>query len=116
MATTLNSRDTHVYRKSSSPQVLISVSAIYCSVVSEFRLGIYCFKCSQFSFCECPNEIAISGEKGLIEYDEDCIGFGGNMEPDTLQDRDKCISVWRSICQRKIKEAYDEYISAFKEH
>lgn len=44
MATTLNSRDTNVYRKSSSPQVLISVSAIYCSVVSEFRLGIYCFK------------------------------------------------------------------------
>ena len=81
-----------------------------------FKLGIYCFKCSQFSFCECPNEIAISGEKGLIEHDEDCIGFGGNMEPDTLQDRDKRISLWRSICRRKIREAYDEYISVFKAH
>ncbi len=69
-----------------------------------FKLGIYCFKCTQFSFCECPNEIAISGEKGLIEYDEDCIGFGGNMEPDTLRDRGKCISLWKSICRRKIKE------------
>ena len=81
-----------------------------------FKLGIYCFKCTQFSFCECPNEIAISGEKGLIEYDEDCIGFGGNMEPDTLRDRGKCISLWKSICRRKIKEAYDEYISVFKAH
>ena len=81
-----------------------------------FKLGIYCFKCTQFSFCECPNEIAISGEKGLIEDDEDCIGFGGNMEPDTLRDRGKCISLWKSICRRKIKEAYDEYISVFKAH
>lgn len=52
----------------------------------------------------------------MIEHDEDCIGFGGNMEPDTLQDRDKRISLWRSICRRKIREAYDEYISVFKAH
>lgn len=77
---------------------------------NSFGLGIHCFKCSQFSFCECPNEIAVSGEKGSIECDEDCIGFGGDMEPDTLQNRDKCISIWRNICRRKIKEAYDEYM------
>ena len=86
----------------------------YCDGVAgdenSFILGIYCFKCSRFSFCECPNEIALSGEKGLIEDDEDCIGFGGDMEPDALQNRNKYISIWRNICRRKIKEAYDEYM------
>ena len=77
---------------------------------NSFILGIYCFKCSRFSFCECPNEIALSGEKGLIEDDEDCIGFGGDMEPDALKNRNKYISIWRNICRRKIKEAYDEYM------
>lgn len=76
---------------------------------NSFEIAIYCLACPRFSFCACPNEIALSDEKGLIASAEDWIGFGGDMEPEILSDRAQCLSLWRSICQRKISEAYAEY-------
>ena len=29
--------------------------------------GVYCFQCPRFSYTECPNEIAVSGNNGIIE-------------------------------------------------
>lgn len=77
------------------------------------KLGTHCFKCSNFSYTKCPNEIAISNDSGLVECQEDFIGFGGEMEPKDLQKREDYISIWKKICRKKINEAYDEYISHF---
>lgn len=75
-----------------------------------FNLGIKCFRCTQFSYSDCPNEIAISNDKGLVECQEDYIGFGGDMEPENKEKRNKFISTWKNICRKKINEAYEEYI------
>lgn len=73
-------------------------------------LGIYCLECPQFSYSECPNEIAVSNEMGLIESQDDYIGFGGDMEPEDVEKRNDYIAIWKEICHKKINEAYDEYI------
>ncbi|MDO5392465.1 MAG: hypothetical protein Q4F24_15425 [Eubacteriales bacterium] len=75
------------------------------------KLGIYCLRCPQFSYSECPNEIAISDNGGLVECQKDYIGFGGDMEPEDLEKRDDYIAIWKNICREKIGEAYEEYIS-----
>lgn len=74
------------------------------------KMGIHCLECSKFSFTTCPNEIAISNGSGLIETQKDYIGFGGDMEPEDLQKREYCLSIWKEICRQKINEAYDEYM------
>lgn len=76
-----------------------------------FNIGIHCLQCSHFSYSKCPNEIAVSNNKGVIEGQEDFIGFGGDMEPEDLDKRADYISIWQNICRKKINEAYDEYIS-----
>lgn len=78
---------------------------------STLKLGLHCLGCPQFSYTKCPNEIAISNDDGLIKSQEDFIGFGGEMEPEDIKNRDVYISVWNDICRKKINEAYDEYIS-----
>lgn len=75
------------------------------------KLGIHCLRCPQFSYSECPNEIAISDNDGLVECQEDYIGFGGDMEPEDLEKRDDYIAIWKNICRKKIDEAYEEYIT-----
>ncbi len=74
-------------------------------------LGIHCLKCPQFSYAECPNEIALSGKDGVIEKQEDFIGFGGEMEPEDIERRDKYIAIWNDICRKKMNEAYNEYMN-----
>ena len=74
------------------------------------ELGVHCFECPYFSYMNAPNEIALSNDSGLVECQEDFIGFGGDMEPEDLQKREDYISVWKNICRKKINEAYDEYI------
>lgn len=76
-----------------------------------FNLSRYCFRCPQFSYSDCPNEIALSNDSGLVECQEDYIGFGGDMEPENKEKRDEFISIWKNICRKKIDEAYEEYIS-----
>ena len=74
-------------------------------------LGIHCLKCPLFSYAECPNEIALSGKDGVIEKQEDFIGFGGEMEPEDIERRDKYIAIWNDICRKKMNEAYNEYMN-----
>lgn len=73
--------------------------------------GLYCIRCPQFSYTKCPNEISVSDNEGLIKEQVDYIGFGGEMEPTNIEKREEYISIWNNICRKKIKEAYEEYIS-----
>lgn len=74
------------------------------------ELGIHCLNCPQFSYTYCPNEIAVSNEWGIVEKQEDFIGFGAEMESDSSENRQNYISMWRKICREKISEAYMEYM------
>lgn len=73
----------------------------------ELKFGTHCFKCSKFSYTYCPNEIAISDSDGLVQ---ECIGFGGIMEPTDMEKRDEYIVLWNKICKEKMDEAYDEFM------
>ena len=75
-----------------------------------FHIGVHCFECPKFSYTYCPNEIAISNEKGIIENFDDLIGFGGVMETDDDAINEARIHLWREICRKKIGEAYAEYM------
>lgn len=75
------------------------------------KLGVHCFECSKFSYTFCPNEIAISDEKGTVE---DYIGFGGDMEPIKAEKREKYVNIWKKICKEKMNEAYDEFMEKIK--
>ena len=88
-----------------------------CPCKGTLECGVYCFQCPRFSYTECPNEIAVSGNNGIIESEDDFVGFGGDMEPDNIEKREFYIDIWKRICQKKIDEAYREYknILRFKE-
>ena len=81
------------------------------SCKNTLKMGVHCLQCSYFSYSKCPNEIAVTDSEGVVEFQEDCIGFGGDMEPENIKKRDDYISIWKDICRKKISEAYDEYIS-----
>ena len=68
--------------------------------------------CKYLSYTNCPYEIAFAGCTGVIESFDDCIGFGGEMEPETnnSSEREMLLKEWKSICKKKIDEAYDEYM------
>lgn len=74
------------------------------------NIGIHCLLCPRFSYAECSNELAICGSHGEIGQN-DFIGFGGDMEPDNMENRKECIDRWKEICRKKIDEAYDEYMN-----
>lgn len=82
---------------------------LYCD-----EIGVNCFKnnCKYLSYTYCPNEIALTGSKGIVEILDDSIGFGGEMEPESndLKDRKILLEKWKSICRKKVNEAYDEYM------
>lgn len=68
--------------------------------------------CQYLCHTYCPNEIAFAGSNGVIESFDDCIGFGGEMEPDIYDSNEINILLkeWKLICKKKIDEAYDEYM------
>lgn len=82
------------------------------------RPGPHCFEnnCKFLSYTECENEIAYVGQKSIVESWEHCVGFGGEMEPDSNsnsnddQERGVLINKWKEICIKKISEAFDEYM------
>ena len=78
---------------------------------NNLNIGVHCLQCSHFSYSKCPNEIAVTNSEGVVEYQEDFIGFGGDMEPVNIKKRNDYISVWKDVCRKKINEAYEEYIS-----
>lgn len=73
---------------------------------------MHCWECSKFSYTYCPNEIAISNEEGIVE---NCVGVGGDMEPTKLEKREEYIDIWNDICEKKINEAYDEFMEQIGE-
>ena len=75
------------------------------------EVGIECFDCPKFSYTYCPNEIAISNGEGVVE---ECIGFGGEMEPSEMEKINKYINMWNGICKKKMNEAYEEYFDIKK--
>lgn len=68
--------------------------------------------CKYLSYTICPYEIAFTGSTGVVESFDECIGFGGKMEPETndSSEREILLKEWKSICKKKIDEAYDEYM------
>ena len=42
---------------------------------------------------------------------DDFIGFGGEMDVDDKEQRQKWITEWGNICRAKISDAYDEYMN-----
>lgn len=69
----------------------------------------YCINCSFMSFAAAPNQISYSDNDGEASSKLQ-IGFGGEMEPDDITDRRKLLGIWKEICDKKIKEAYTEYM------
>lgn len=97
---------------------------VYCDYASDKKLPKFCINsaykptkkcfensCKFLSYTDCENEIAYIGEIGLSEYD---IGFGGDMNPNSddnfYLNEKKMIEMWKSICKKKIDEAYEEYM------
>ena len=74
-----------------------------------FQFSMQCFSCPQFRYTDAPNEIALSSNNGIVEQLEDFIGFGGEMEPENIEEREKYVALWRKICREKIEEAYSVY-------
>ncbi len=93
----------------------------YCLYGIGFQ-GIHCFdnKCKFLSYTYCPNEIAYSNEIGLIENEENFIGFGGEMDSSYCDNskytkhRKLLINQWKCICNKKISEAYNEFMKIKK--
>ncbi|URZ05407.1 hypothetical protein [Clostridium felsineum] len=94
---------------------------MYCKCNTEKEKPNYCdvighncihHNCKYLSTTCCPNEIAFAGSTGVVESFDDCIGFGGEMEPETLDSSEYgvLLSKWKEICKKKIDEAYDEYM------
>ncbi|WP_240343742.1 hypothetical protein [Paenibacillus sp. SYP-B3998] len=83
------------------------------------KLGYHCMenKCAFMAFTDAPNEIAYSGNEGVIPDGDTLIGFGGDMEPHDYNKHeiDELKNMWEKICRNKIQEAYDEYMVLFKE-
>lgn len=77
-------------------------------------IGHICIQhsCEYLGCTYCPNEIAFAGSFGVVESIDDCIGFGGEMEPEINDsgEVDILLNEWKSICKKKIDEAYDEYM------
>jgi hypothetical protein len=68
--------------------------------------------CKYWGCTYCPNEIAFAGSTGVVESFDDCIGFGGEMEPEIYDSNEMNVLLkeWKAICKEKIDEAYDEYM------
>lgn len=59
-----------------------------------------CIGCEQFMFTTVENALMYIGENGVIEnFDEDFIGYGGEMGED---DEVEKIKIWNEICSKKL--------------
>ncbi|MDB2154093.1 hypothetical protein [Clostridium butyricum] len=94
---------------------------MYCSLKKENEKPIYCEgvgdicihnKCEYMGCTYCPNEIAFASEQGIVKSFDDCIGYGGEMEAEEYNSDETKILLneWKTICKKKIDEAYDEYM------
>ncbi|MGC6769394.1 hypothetical protein [Enterococcus sp. LJL51] len=72
------------------------------------------------SFTVADYELAYAGKDGIVEKLEDFVGFGGEMDVDLDNKnyealRKKLLDEWTRISQKKIAEAYSEYMQ-IREH
>ena len=97
---------------------------IYCEeteghcIYGNDRMGIHCFenKCNYLSYTYSPNELAYSGDKGLVIGEDSFIGFGGEMDADPdkknyEKERQEYLKMWEEVCKEKIDDAYRSYIN-----
>ncbi|MDE7267293.1 MAG: hypothetical protein K2N89_07505 [Lachnospiraceae bacterium] len=78
-----------------------------CPCKGTLEWGVHCIGCSDFCYTYCPHEIALSDENGVVER---WIGFGGDMDPNNWDIREKYTAIWNKICKKKIREAHDEFM------
>lgn len=69
-------------------------------------------RCEYLACTYCPNEIAYTNELGIVESFDNCIGYGGEMEPKDCNPDRKALMLnqWKNICKKKIDEAYEDYM------
>lgn len=76
--------------------------------------GFHCMenKCKQVVYTDAPYELAYSDNVGEVIGKDSWIGFGGDMEFETLDETviSNLKKQWENVCKRKIKEAYNEYM------
>jgi len=100
---------------------------IYCEyeegrcIYGKDKMGVYCFenKCNLLSYTYCPNELAYSGNEGVVLERDSFIGFGGEMDADSNLDNydkehRKCLNEWEKVCKEKISDAYESYMNCKK--
>lgn len=92
------------------------------SIYKDNELGKHCFesRCKFLSYVDSPNELAYSGDNGIVKEINDFIGFGGEMDTnvensDYEEIRQKLLTKWGKICRNKISQAYDEYMNEKEE-
>lgn len=93
------------------------VLEVYCNKdkgqCSLFPSGVNhrCFdnNCKEIKFTPCSNEIAYTDENGIASA---WVGFGGDMDHSQNDNqRRELTDKWKSICERKIDESYEQYMS-----
>ena len=76
--------------------------------------GYHCIgnECPFVTYTETPDSIACTEKFGEVLGEDGWIGFGGDMEPDGVNElkREELRELWKKICQRKVLEAYEEYM------
>lgn len=79
------------------------------------------FKGSGIGFTYADYELCFAGEYGIVQTLDDFVGFGGELDidPDAKEyqkHNEKLKKSWEEISRKKIKEAYEEYMTFKKEY
>ncbi|WP_103109518.1 hypothetical protein [Brevibacillus reuszeri] len=81
--------------------------------------GYHCLaeKCKYSGHAPAPLEIAYSDKLGEVDSDA-WIGYGGDMEPDPYNSKmvTELKESWKSLCKKKVNEAYEDYMTQHKLH
>lgn len=81
--------------------------------------GYHCIaeNCPNVSYTYAPHELAYSGEFGVVPDSDAWIGFGGDMLPTNIDEKEeiRLKELWESICREKIQDAYKEYMKVLKD-
>ena len=65
------------------------------------KMGFYCLECSKFSWTDAPYELAYTNKDGVVEEIDDMIALSDEYSHKS--------DIWRDICRKKIKEAWEEF-------
>lgn len=86
------------------------VSRIHKKPCRKYRgeLGPHCLECDWLSWTPVENEFVYVNETSTVDS-MDVIEFGDEMEADDFNS-EKYIALWRKTCNKKIHEAYEEFM------